>query len=119
MNALTEIVYKYFTLKKIEFPYIKSILVMIGIISLHLYLVFTVFKLFDLFKEFKIKNITVSGSMIILVSAICFLLFFLIGIRKSTLNRFNFTNNQLIRKWRKMVLYNLFILLLLIAVTYL
>jgi hypothetical protein len=113
MKKLVASFYKYYCLKKLDIPYFRSIMTLIGFFFMHFLLLFAIFPLPKKLNPFAIE----AKSIIIYGYAICIILLLYIVssllFRKKELEKYTFTTKQLKVRGRTIVIYFFALLFLL------
>lgn len=119
MEKIIGLIYQYYLSRNKFLPYTKSILTIVGIIMLHLFLIFTIFNLFDYLPSWTFGSVHLSSNTNITSFTIFLTLCLFLIYNKERLAKFVFCKKKIERTWRYLMIYCLGIFIVLILFPFL
>jgi hypothetical protein len=114
MKKFAVALYQYFLIRKLPTPYFRTIMVMVGFIMLHTFLLFSIFPIPETLSPFgnskiQVKNWIPTAIFIGILYLILCLLF-----KKSYLEKYSFSDIQRKRHLKRLAIYSIIIAALIV-----
>lgn len=119
MEKIIGLIYQYYLSRNKFLPYTKSILTIVGIIMLHLFLIFTIFNLFDYLPSWTLGSVHLSSNTNISAFTLFLILCLFLIYNKKSLAKYVFSKIVIEKNWRYLMIYCFVIFIVLILFPFL
>lgn len=119
MEKIIALIYQYYLSRNKFLPYTRAMLTIVGIIMLHLFLIFTIFNLFDYLPSWTLGSVHLSSNTNISAFTLFLILCLFLIYNKKSLAKYVFSKIVIEKNWRYLMIYCFVIFIVLILFPFL